>query len=477
MDLIMIRTGAGRSNHRNSSASPRSSNRVGRNSRQHHHHHHYLLSPSEQQRQRSMVKNLLLTSRIHSVINNELQQHSRRSYSYYTSDHCSFEVKYVGDNNNEHPASHLCYEQDDSVIRRGWIRLAGRKNKNVDMTSGCLLLGGSPEFDDTDGRDEVPVVQTTVANNTVFRLTNWLTDWILTSLTTMDDENDCNDDRHNATTATSDRYSALEDACSTMDTLAGLFLADSHHHHNLSFHLAKSVAMTRAALNANANDEDEDEDAASTDTEVSDEDRYRLHLNMDVFLFDDVFTQSRIDWAINQMDISQMARNAARHLNVKSIHELPTKVYRSNDCDMMSSSIGESWHVVSAQPRKVDRQDNDEDEKCVICLANFQDGDQLRVLPCGHNFHVGCIDHWLLGTYSDDECITTGCPTCKKTVECDSAADDDTCLHDEEEITSVDGGSEAASNGHHTDSSFPSWAFLRLGSMLSKDSDSNGGGY
>ena len=73
--------------------------------------------------------------------------------------------------------------------------------------------------------------------------------------------------------------------------------------------MAKSVAMTRAAANANEEQNaNEKEDVASTDTEESDEeeDRYRLHLNMDAFLFDDAFTHSRIDWAINQMDISKM---------------------------------------------------------------------------------------------------------------------------------------------------------------------------
>ncbi|KAK7399826.1 hypothetical protein VNO78_11019 [Psophocarpus tetragonolobus] len=43
---------------------------------------------------------------------------------------------------------------------------------------------------------------------------------------------------------------------------------------------------------------------------------------------------------------------------------------------------------------------------CVICLADFSDGDPIRFLPkCNHYFHVGCIGKWLLSHSS--------CPTCR----------------------------------------------------------------
>ncbi|KAJ4714028.1 RING-H2 finger protein [Melia azedarach] len=44
---------------------------------------------------------------------------------------------------------------------------------------------------------------------------------------------------------------------------------------------------------------------------------------------------------------------------------------------------------------------------CAICLVEFVEGDELRVLPqCGHGFHVACIDKWL-GSHPS-------CPSCRQ---------------------------------------------------------------
>lgn len=46
---------------------------------------------------------------------------------------------------------------------------------------------------------------------------------------------------------------------------------------------------------------------------------------------------------------------------------------------------------------------------CAICLAEFAEGEWLRVLPgCSHGFHMQCIDTWLF-SHSD-------CPLCRKQV-------------------------------------------------------------
>ncbi|XP_062074222.1 E3 ubiquitin-protein ligase At1g12760-like isoform X2 [Humulus lupulus] len=46
-----------------------------------------------------------------------------------------------------------------------------------------------------------------------------------------------------------------------------------------------------------------------------------------------------------------------------------------------------------------------EDAECCICLSSYDDGVELRQLPCGHHFHCSCVDKWLF--------INATCPLCK----------------------------------------------------------------
>lgn len=151
-----------------------------------------------------------------------------------------------------------------------------------------------------------------------------------------------------------------------------------------------------------------------------------------------------LDYVITQMDIARMARNASRHLEVDSILKLPTITYHPTR--LAESKDDKAWSFVMVEGSSLDQTSvstaAENDHFCVICLDKFEEGDRLRVLPCQHSFHVGCIDRWLCGSHSHLECFTSGCPICKKRP------------MDVETSTVNDG-------------SVPSWAFASIGKSLS----------
>eukprot|EP00927_Polykrikos_kofoidii_P006735 TRINITY_DN12722_c0_g5_i1.p1 TRINITY_DN12722_c0_g5~~TRINITY_DN12722_c0_g5_i1.p1 ORF type:complete len:949 (+),score=150.91 TRINITY_DN12722_c0_g5_i1:118-2964(+) len=47
----------------------------------------------------------------------------------------------------------------------------------------------------------------------------------------------------------------------------------------------------------------------------------------------------------------------------------------------------------------------DASNQCAVCLSNYERGDHLRKLQCGHDFHLACVDQWLAQSGQ--------CPVCK----------------------------------------------------------------
>ena len=45
---------------------------------------------------------------------------------------------------------------------------------------------------------------------------------------------------------------------------------------------------------------------------------------------------------------------------------------------------------------------------CSICMVEYEEGEEIRVLPCTHEFHVECVDRWLT--------MKRTCPLCRADV-------------------------------------------------------------
>jgi len=49
------------------------------------------------------------------------------------------------------------------------------------------------------------------------------------------------------------------------------------------------------------------------------------------------------------------------------------------------------------------------EENCVVCISDFEDGELITILPCGHCFHQACIEPWLINK-------SALCPICKQSI-------------------------------------------------------------
>lgn len=58
---------------------------------------------------------------------------------------------------------------------------------------------------------------------------------------------------------------------------------------------------------------------------------------------------------------------------------------------------------------RIEKRRENEAEECAICLEDYHEGEDLRVLPCRHDFHCYCVDAWLTTQKKF-------CPICKRDI-------------------------------------------------------------
>ncbi|KAH9935659.1 uncharacterized protein B0H18DRAFT_976726 [Fomitopsis serialis] len=74
-----------------------------------------------------------------------------------------------------------------------------------------------------------------------------------------------------------------------------------------------------------------------------------------------------------------------------------------------SSTLGRPMSAPAGEKEKDVVPDAIGTETCPICIVDFEEGDDLRVLPCEgkHRFHRDCVDQWLLE-------LSSSCPICRQ---------------------------------------------------------------
>ncbi|KAG6552470.1 hypothetical protein Mapa_005890 [Marchantia paleacea] len=92
----------------------------------------------------------------------------------------------------------------------------------------------------------------------------------------------------------------------------------------------------------------------------------------------------------------------------EDINSLPKYKFRRTGHDKASGDKSQGGIMSLVGPASEDTTEralSPEDAECCICLSAYDDGVELRLLPCTHHFHCVCIDKWLR--------INATCPLCK----------------------------------------------------------------
>ncbi|KAG0261590.1 hypothetical protein BG011_000879 [Mortierella polycephala] len=86
---------------------------------------------------------------------------------------------------------------------------------------------------------------------------------------------------------------------------------------------------------------------------------------------------------------------------------ISSKSVRSLKAMTAATFLNSSTNAVSAQPASSSPVlDEITSDTCAVCLDEFAEGEEIRTLPCHHEFHCECIDPWLTRKSST-------CPLCK----------------------------------------------------------------
>ncbi|KFH67410.1 hypothetical protein MVEG_06143 [Podila verticillata NRRL 6337] len=88
----------------------------------------------------------------------------------------------------------------------------------------------------------------------------------------------------------------------------------------------------------------------------------------------------------------------------KSEKDVKAPPRRSRPNSIHCSIKGESDGVI--YPASLDMDIELTNDMCAVCLDEFEEGEEIRMLPCHHEFHCECIDPWLTRK-------SPTCPLCK----------------------------------------------------------------
>ena len=167
-----------------------------------------------------------------------------------------------------------------------------------------------------------------------------------------------------------------------------------------------------------------------------------LHLFIAVMMFVSL-TMSSLFGMMRRQEEERGAQGVStvtsrRGLSRQVIDSLPLKRYETHRGVTDDGDVVEDVSLSRENSREETAlQVEDDAECCPICLVEYEEGCEIRTLPCGHDFDKQCIDMWL-----DNH---TSCPACRQSISNTPLPPQETLSADND-----DGGSNGENNAQDT---------------------------
>ena len=121
---------------------------------------------------------------------------------------------------------------------------------------------------------------------------------------------------------------------------------------------------------------------------------------------------TRINMEIRNNATNHTRRTTSRRTSdednyLRQLNETTRTSFRESLSDIIKNPVNKQVLKIKTNTFKINTETcGDFYKNCSICITDFDDQEEVRILPCFHVFHVSCIDTW----FKDNN----WCPLCKK---------------------------------------------------------------